>query len=368
MKPLAGVAVLEFGGVGPGPFAAMVLANLGATVLRLVRPNDDSPLDLPGSGSVLRGRPAIAVDLTNRADRELVNRMLVHADVLIEGFRPGVMERLGFGPTEVWAVNPGLVYGRMTGYGQSGPLAAEVGHDINFLAVSGVLSALGRADERPLPAINLIGDYGGGGMLLALGVVAALFEARQTLRGQVIDAAMIDGITQLATVVFSFAGAGGWGPAGTNALDTGAHFYEVYTASDGKFVAVGAIEPRFYTELLDVLGVDADDFPQYDRARWPELKRKFAAIIATRSRDEWVAAAQGRDACLSPVLTLEEAPRHPHNVTREAFTYEQGWAMPVPAPRFSMDASRDDGQPELAPALRAFGLSDDDVKRLEGHS
>jgi alpha-methylacyl-CoA racemase len=343
----------------------MLLANLGATVLRLRRPSEASPLVLPGGGSVLRGRPAVEIDLKSQSDREIVNHLLQRADALIEGFRPGVMERLGFAPDTVHAINPRLVYGRVTGYGQTGPLASTAGHDINYLAVSGVLSALGRAGQPPTPPVNLLGDYGGGGMLLALGVVAGLIDARRSGHGSVVDAAMVDGVAQLATVIFGFAGAGGWGPAGTNALDTGAHFYEVYRTRDDKFVAVGAIEPQFYAELLDVLDVDPADYPQWDQARWPAFKRAFAKIFAVREREEWVAAAEGRDACLSPVLTLTEAPHHPHNRARKAFPVRLGTPTPAPAPRFSIDTAEhsviDD---DLKPTLATFGLSKTEIDQL----
>jgi alpha-methylacyl-CoA racemase len=362
MGPLHGVKILEIGSIGPGPFAGTLLAGMGADVLRLHRAGERSPVALAGSGADHEGRPGLAVDLKSDAGRELVCRLAASADALIEGFRPGVMERLGLGPDDLAAHNPALVYGRITGYGQHGPLAEVPGHDINYLAMSGVLSALGRSGERPLFPINLLGDYGGGGMLLAFGVLAGIVEARVSGRGQVVDAAMVDGVAQLATIIFSFAGAGSWGAAGTNVLDSGAHFYDVYETADGRHVAVGAIEPQFYAELLRLLELAPEDFPQWDRELWPQLRKQLADVFATRTRDEWAALFEHADACVTPVLSLAEAPDHPHNVARETFVDRAGRAMPSPAPRFSRTPS-DAALPcaDPASALRAWGLPDEQI-------
>ena len=278
MQPLGEIKVVEFGGIGPGPFAATMLADMGADVIRLQRHGPQSPVDLPGGGADLRNRPAVSVDLKNPEHLTLVREMLASADALIEGFRPGVMERLGLGPDAVLERNPRLVYARITGYGQTGPLARDAGHDINYLAISGVLSALARGGEPPTAPLNLLADYGGGGMVVALGVVSALLQAQRSGRGQVVDAAMVDGVAQLARTLFSFESAGSWGPPGTNVLDGGAHFYKVYETADGGYFAVGSIEPQFYAELVHRLGLDQADTPQWRRARWPELTRRLARV------------------------------------------------------------------------------------------
>lgn len=339
--PLAGVKVIELAGIGPCPFAAMVLADLGADVLRVERSSAVADeLGSPASWDVLqRGKRSVGVDLKSPDGVELVLDLVAGADVLIEGFRPGVTERLGLGPDACRARNRRLVYGRMTGWGQEGPLAPEAGHDIDYISISGVLEGLGRAGERPVAPWNLVGDFGGGGMLLALGVVAALFRAASSGEGQVVDAAMVDGAALLSSMIWGFKALGMWRPErGTNLLDSGAHFYETYECADGRFVALGAIEPQFYAALLRVLGLDAADLPaQMDRASWPALKARFADVIASRPRDEWVAlaAAEHGDACLAPVLTLEEAADHPHNVARGTFATVDGVVQPAPAPRFS---------------------------------
>jgi alpha-methylacyl-CoA racemase len=328
--------VIEIAGLGPGPFAAMLLADLGADVLRIDRRGGGSPLGDGEWNFMNRGRRSVAVDLKHPDGRALVLDLCARADALIEGFRPGVMERLGLGPETALARNPRLVYGRMTGYGQDGPLASVAGHDINYIALAGVLGAMRRRGEKPMFPLNLVGDFGGGGMLLALGVVCALLETRSSGRGQVVDAAMVDGAALLSTFFHALRGAGMWrDEPGTNLLDSGAHFYEVYATADGGHVAVGALEPQFYAELLRLLELDPADFPQFDHARWPALKQRFAEIFATRTRAEWSELLEQADACATAVLELHEAPLHHHHVARGTFTQVDGHVQPAPAPRFS---------------------------------
>src|SRR3954471_3375966 len=332
--PLAGLKVGGLAGIGPGPFAAMLLADMGADVVRVARPAEATGA---GPGDALnRGRTVVAADLKSDDGRELVRRLAARADGLLEGFRPGVTKRLGLGPDELLAANPRLVYGRMTGYGQDGPLSSVAGHDINYISIAGVLGALARRGERPLFPMNLVGDFGGGGMMLAFGVVCAVLEARRSGRGQVVDAAMVDGASLLATLIHGMHAGGMWSEEpGTNLLDSGAHFYEVYETSDGGHMAVGAIEPQFYAELLRLLELDPEDFPQFDRDRWPEFKERFAEIFRTRTRDAWAEIFEPAEACTTPVLGLFEAERHPHNVARNGFVQHDGMKVPTPAPRFS---------------------------------
>ncbi len=337
--PLAGVKVLELAGIGPCPFAAMLLADLGADVLRVERASS-VPTEMPEGTRwdlLQRGKRSVGLDLKDPSCVALVLELAGSADALVEGFRPGVMERLGLGPEECLARNERLVYGRMTGWGQDGPLAGRAGHDIDYIALSGTLSLVGREGERPLPPVNLVGDFGGGGMLLALGVVAGLLSAATTGRGQVVDAAMVDGSGLLATMVWAFRALGAWSPErGTNLIDTGAPFYEVYECADGGHVAVGALEPQFFAELCDVAGVPPPEGrSQNDRSWWREGKARYAEVFARRTREEWVALAEGRDACLAPVLSLDEATTHPHNVARSAFVGVGGATQPAAAPRFS---------------------------------
>jgi alpha-methylacyl-CoA racemase len=360
--PLHGIRIVEIASIGPGPFAAMMLADLGADLIRIDRPGGDD-----GDWNLMhRGRPSAAVDLKHPEGRDLVLRLCESADGLVEGFRPGAMERLGLGPDAALARNPRLVYGRMTGYGQDGPLARVAGHDINYISIAGVLGAMRRRGERPMFPLNLVADFGGGGMLLALGMVCAILEARTSGRGQVVDAAMVDGTAVLSTLIHAMRGAGVWSDEpGTNLLDSGAHFYEVYETADGGHVAVGALEPPFYAELLRLLELDAADHPQWDRARWPELKERFAAVFATRTRAEWAARLESADACATAVLGLGEAPQHPHNVARGTFAEVDGRVQPAPAPRFSRTPgaiSRPVADPEAA--LAAWGLDPADLGRL----
>lgn len=343
MGPLQGLKVLEIASAAPAPFACMMLADLGADVVRIDRPGTAEPANgRPRPIDPLtRGRTSIELDLKEPSAREQVLRLVREADVLVEGFRPGVAERLGLGPDDCLAANPRLVYGRMTGWGQAGPLAGKAGHDINYIALSGALEPVGRAGERPVPPVNMVGDYGGGGMLLAFGILAALYERETSREGQVVDAAMVDGSSLLAASIHGMIGSGTWRPErGTNLLDSGAPFYDVYETADSGFLSVGALEKRFYAEFLAGLGLDPAALPaQYDRKGWPELRMAFARRIKERTRDEWVEAFADLDACVAPVLAPTDAPHHPHARERAAFVDVDGIAQPAPAPRFSRTPS-----------------------------
>jgi len=334
MGPLKGLRILEFAGIGPGPFCGMVLADLGAELVRIER--KEGP---PGSREDFtgRGRRSIALDLKSPAAIDAVLRLVEGADAIIEGFRPGVMERLGLGPDVCLGRNPRLVYGRMTGWGQDGPLAQAAGHDMNYIALTGALWSIGRPGERPVPPLNLVGDYGGGGMLLAVGLLAALLSAKGTGKGQVVDAAMVDGAALLMAPIYAMKARGRWGDTrGTNMLDGAAPWYDTYECADGRWLSVGPIEPQFFALLCDKLGLDAKDFP--DRmapAAWPGLKARLTAIFLTRTRDDWAALLEGTDACVAPVLDMAEAPAHPHNAARGTFAVRDGVVQPAPAPRFS---------------------------------
>ncbi len=339
---LAGLRIIEFLGIGPGPFAGMMLADHGAEVIRVMRPDHQETFpDFDRFDVLARSRKVVAIDLKSpdgvRAARDLIGS----ADGLIEGFRPGVMERIGLGPAELIAQYPSLVYGRITGWGQDGPLAQTAGHDINYISINGLLHTVGRPGERPTPPVNYLADFGGGGMLLAFGMTAALLAVARGGPGQVVDAAMIDGSALLSGMVWQMKAAGRWsGPAGANLLDGGAHFYDTFECADGRFVAIGAIEPQFYARLLKGLGL-ADDTEldaQMDEAAWPRLRQKIAVAIATRSRDEWAALFSNDDACLTPVLTLDEARHHPHVTARNTYIEVGGQTQPAPAPRFSVTA------------------------------
>ena len=333
--PLEGLKVVELAGIGPGPYACMLLADLGADVLRIER--GDADADHETTWEILnRSRPSVAVDLKNPAGRDLVLELCEQADVLIEGFRPGVTERLGLGPDDVAKRNPRLVYGRMTGYGQDGPNAQRAGHDINYIAVSGALWPLGRKDEPPVPPLNLVGDFGGGSMFLVFGVLAAVLSARTTGEGQVVDAAMVDGSASLMALSHALMNAGFWHEErGSNLLDTGAPFYEVYETKDDQYVAVGAIEAKFYEELLHGLGINGSEMPvQFERESWPATKEIFAAKFREKTSDEWTEIFEGVDACVTPVLTPREAARHRYNAARNVFSLD-GDIQPQPAPRFS---------------------------------
>ena len=373
MGPLAGIKVLEFEAIGPAPFCGMMLADMGADVLLLERPVDPQ-LGLERErwyDVMLRGRRSVTLDMKAPHSVDAALDLVRKADVVLEGFRPGVMERLGLGPDVMLAANPKLVVGRMTGWGQDGPLAPRAGHDINYIAMSGVLHAIGRAGGGPVPPLNLVGDFGGGGMLLAFGVACAIAEAQRSGRGQVVDAAMVEGASLLSTMFWGMQAGGRWSDTrGENILDTGAPWYDVYETQDDRFIAVGAIEPKFYAELLARMGLAGEALPsQHDRARWPELRRRFAQVFAAKTRDEWCDIFAGSDACFSPVLTFAEAGAHPHNVARHGHVSLGGVHQPAPAPRFSRtpgDAHR--APPERgafgAEALADWGFTHTEIERL----
>ncbi|MBQ1048390.1 CoA transferase [Micromonospora sp. C51] len=339
--PLAGVRVVELAGIGPGPFAAMMLADLGADVIRIDRVTevDSTAFGTPHPDLLNRGRRSIAVDVKSTDGREVVLALVREADALVEGFRPGVTERLGIGPADCHAVNPGLVYGRMTGWGQDGPNAPYAGHDIDYLALTGALHGIGRAGEPPVPPMNLLGDFGGGGMMLALGVVSALYAVRGGATGQVVDAAIVDGVAVLSTQIHALHQLGMWrNPRGVNLLDGGAPFYDTYECADGRYLAVGALEPRFYDELVRLTGFPLPPDEPIDRtdpANWPALRAAWARLFRTRTRDEWAALLAASDACAAPVLDWREAPEHPHLAARKTFVLRDGVVQPAPAPRFS---------------------------------
>jgi alpha-methylacyl-CoA racemase len=376
--PLAGLRFVEFAGIGPVPFAAMVLSDLGAEGIRLDQPGPGILPGDPARNPTLRGRPSVVLDLKHPAGPPAALRLVDRADVLLEGFRPGVMERLGLGPDVCLPRNPRLVYARMTGWGQDGPLAARAGHDVNYLAVAGALRHFGRAGAPPTPPLNLVGDYGGGAMLLVTGVLAALWEAGRSGRGQVVDAAMTDGVALLMAIFHGLRSEGLWreDAPGHNLLDTGAPFYDVYATADGAFMAVGALEPRFYAHLLTGLGLtDADgrapDLPdQYDVAGWPVLRERFTAVFATRTRAAWAEVFDRLDACVAPVLSMSEAAVHPHLVARGTFGPVGGVVQPMPAPRFARTPAPVPDPPGPvgggAERLREWGFDADDLRDLRG--
>jgi alpha-methylacyl-CoA racemase len=374
--PLLGYKIIELAGIGPGPFAGMMFSDMGADVVRVdraetVRPGAGAPL----SDVLGRGRRSVGVDLKHPRGRDVVLRLVEGADALIEGFRPGVTERLGVGPDDCLARNPKLVYGRMTGWGQDGPYASAAGHDINYIALSGTLSMIGRVGEAPVPPLNLVGDFGGGGMLLAFGVVCALLEAGRSGRGQVIDAAMVDGAALLAAMIHGFRAAGMWGERGTNILDTGAWYYEVYETADGGHISFGSIEPQFVAEMLRITGLaeDADGqgaLPeQNDQSAWPAMKERLAALVKTKTRQEWCEMLEGSDACFAPVLDATEAPTYPHNKERGTFVDIAGVVQPGPAPRFSRTVAEVAGPPTAAGShtdevLADWGFSSGEISDL----
>lgn len=374
MGPLAGKKIIEIAGIGPGPFCAMMLADLGADVVRIDRASNamaGDPATPPGD-VLNRGRRSVAVDLKNPDGVDTVLTLVDAADALIEGFRPGVMERLGLGPDVCLGRNPALVYGRMTGWGQGGPYASTAGHDINYIALAGALDPIGRRDGPPVPPLNLVGDFGGGGMLLALGICAALLETAESGQGQVVDAAMVDGAAILMTMFHAMRAMGIWDDRrGTNMFDSGAHFYDVYETADDKFVSIGSIEPQFYAELLRLTELDGEPLPwQHDKAEWPALKERLAAIFRRKTRDEWCELMEGTDVCFAPVLSMAEAPEHPHNVARGTFTEVAGIVQPSPAPRFSRTAAGIQGPPPHAgqhtvEVLTEWGLDADAVAKLK---
>lgn len=331
--PLAGLRVVEMAGLGPGPFCGMLFADLGADVVCIERRGTQRD----ANDITARGKRCLQLDLQVAADRDAALALIARADVLVEGFRPGVMERLGLGPVPCLELNPRLAYGRMTGWGQTGPLAGAAGHDINYIALTGALHAIGRPGESPPPPLNFVGDYGGGAMLLMVGLLAAVHEGRQSGRGQVVDAAMTDGAALLSSMFYTMKAAGNWSnQRGENLLDGGAHFYDTYACADGKFVSVGALEPKFFARLCELCGLD-DEFraAQMDRSRWPLMKLRLGDVFRTRTRDEWCRLLEGTDACFAPVLDWDEAPSHPHNQARGTFMTLRGVVQPAPAPRFS---------------------------------
>ncbi len=369
MGPLSGFRIIELAGIGPGPFCGMMLSDMGAEVIRI---------DRPGAAAgrtpdvLVRNRRSVAVDLKKPEGVETVLRLVETADALLEGFRPGVTERLGLGPDECLARNPKLVYGRMTGWGQDGPMAQAAGHDINYIGLSGALHAIGRPDEKPVPPLNLVGDFGGGGMLLAFGLVCGMLEAQKSGKGQVVDAAMVDGAATLMAMFFSMSAAGVFkDQRGTNMLDGGAHFYDTYETRDGKYICIGSIEPQFYALLVEKAGLDKERFaPQMDAGQWPDLKRELTEVFKSKTRDEWCAIMEGTDVCFAPVLSIFEAPDHPHNKARGTFVEVDGVVQPAPAPRFSRTvpaishSAPPPGRDSVA-VLSACGFSDAEIGSLQ---
>jgi alpha-methylacyl-CoA racemase len=372
--PLAGLRILEIAALGPVPFCAMLLADLGAEVLRVDRraPPERGVLDIDPRFDLLhRGRRSVAVDLKHPEGAATVLRLAERADALLEGFRPGVAERLGIGPDACRERSPRLVYGRATGWGQDGPLAGSAGHDIDYIAVAGVLHAVGRRGDRPAPPLNLVGDFGGGALFLAVGVLAAVMEAGRSGLGQVVDAAMVDGAAALMTPIWGLFAAGAWSDErGANLLDGGAPFYGVYETADHRYMAVGALEPRFWDGLVRRCGLDPAELPaQQDRARWPELRRRLEEVFRGRTRDEWCRIFEGGDACVAPVMSMAEAPAHPHLAARRTFLELDGVAQPAPAPRFSRTPGAVQGPPrrpgaDTAEALADWGFAPQEIERL----
>ena len=375
MGPLKGIRIIEFAALGPAPMGTMLLADLGAEVLRIERKSKagsrpTAELFDPAIDILNRNRRVVALDLKQPEAIETVLRLIEGADGLIEGFRPGVMERLGLGPEVCLARNPRLVYGRMTGWGQSGAFAQAAGHDINYLSLSGALHAIGEPGRKPVVPLNLVADGGGGGMLLALGMLAGLLEARGSGQGQVVDVAMTDGAALLMSMMYTLKAMGQWQQQrGSNLLDGGAHFYDSYQCRDGKWISVGAIEPQFYALLLEKTGITDPDFDaQWDRERWPRLKAKLAQVIAQRTRDQWCAVFDGTDACVAPVLDMDEAPLHPHNLSRHTFTELNGVVQPAAAPRFGRTPAGQPTPPQTGSdpqALLDWGLSEHDLSELQ---
>jgi len=370
MGPLKGLKIIEMAGIGPGPFCGMVLADLGAKIIRVDRAS------AIGTGSkqdaANRGKKSIAVDLKSKEGVEVVLKLVETADAIFEGFRPGVMERLGLGPDVCSKRNERIVFGRMTGWGQEGPLANAAGHDINYISLTGALAAIGRPGSPPVPPLNLIGDFGGGGMLLALGLVAALLEAKESKKGQVVDAAMTDGSALLMTMIYTMQSSGVWKTSmGSNLLDGGSHFYDTYECKDGKFISLGSIEPQFYALLCQIAELDESIFGnQMSRDSWPEQKEAIKKIILDKTRDEWCELMEGTDVCFAPVLDMSEAPKHPHNVERKTFIDLEGVTQPAPAPRFSRTEPEVVSSPSVVgehtdEVLTSIGFSDEDINTLK---
>jgi alpha-methylacyl-CoA racemase len=370
MGPLKGLKIIEMAGIGPGPFCGMVLADLGAKIIRVDRAS------AIGTGSkqdaANRGKKSIAVDLKSEEGVEVVLKLVETADAIFEGFRPGVMERLGLGPDVCSKRNERIVFGRMTGWGQEGPLANAAGHDINYISLTGALAAIGRPGSPPVPPLNLIGDFGGGGMLLALGLLAALLESKESKKGQVVDAAMTDGSALLMTMIYTMQSSGVWKTSmGSNLLDGGSHFYDTYECKDGKFISLGSIEPQFYALLCQIAELDESIFgKQMSRDSWPEQKEAIKKIILDKTRDEWCELMEGTDVCFAPVLDMSEAPKHPHNVERKTFIDLEGVTQPAPAPRFSRTEPEVVSSPSVVgehtdEVLTSIGFSDEDINTLK---
>jgi len=370
MGPLKGLKIIEMAGIGPGPFCGMVLADLGAKIIRVDRAS------AIGTGSkqdaANRGKKSIAVDLKSEEGVEVVLKLVETADAIFEGFRPGVMERLGLGPDVCSKRNERIVFGRMTGWGQEGPLANAAGHDINYISLTGALAAIGRPGSPPVPPLNLIGDFGGGGMLLALGLVAALLESKESKKGQVVDAAMTDGSALLMTMIYTMQSSGVWKTSmGSNLLDGGSHFYDTYECKDGKFISLGSIEPQFYALLCQIAELDKSIFcTQMSRESWPEQKEAIKKVIFDKTRDEWCELMEGTDVCFAPVLDMSEAPKHPHNIERKTFIDLEGVTQPAPAPRFSRTEPEVVSSPSVVgehtdEVLTSIGLSDEDINTLK---
>jgi alpha-methylacyl-CoA racemase len=373
MGPLSGIKVIELGGIGPNPFCSMLLSDMGADVLRIDRLHpSDSGVAMPDRFNLLhRGRKSVALDLKKKEAVAVVKRLVESADALTEGFRPGVAERLGLGPQDCLAINPKLVYGRITGWGQEGPLAATPGHDLNYIALTGLLNSVGPAGGPPLPPTNLMGDFGGGALYLALGVLAAIIERQSSGRGQVVDAAIVDGSASLMTGIYGMRAAGVWKDTrGSNRTDSGTPWYNVYETKDGQYVAMASNEPRFYKATLRLMGLDREDLPdQHDQAGWPRLKARFAEVFRQRTRDEWCELMDGSEACFAPVLSMQEAPQHPHNVARGTFVTVDGIVQPAAAPRFSRTPSQVRGStPKIgehtSAALLENGFTADEIADL----
>ena len=368
MGPLKGLKIIEIEGLGPAPFCGMMLADMGAEVISVTRKSDNADRRTQISE---RGKRSIAINLKSPEGVEAILKLCESADALIEGFRPGVAERLGIGPDDCMARNPKLVYGRMTGWGQTGPLAHVAGHDMNYISLSGAQHAIGRAGEKPVPPLNLVGDFGGGGMFLAFGLMCAIHEAGQSGKGQVVDVSMVEGSAALMHMMYSFKAMGAWeDKRGVNMLDTGAHYYDTYETSDGKYVSIGSIEPQFYALLIELAGLDKEEFaPQNDRAQWPALKEKLAAVMKSKTRDEWCAIMEGTDVCFAPILSMTEAPDHPHNKARNSFLEIDGVVQPAPAPKFSrtepaIRGSASAAGSDTAAVLADAGYSEADIERL----
>ena len=377
MGPLDGLKIIEIAGIGPGQFAGMLLADMGASVVRIERPVNEEPVFAAHArfNVMNRSRPAVAVDLKSTQGVQLVLDLCADADAIFEGFRPGVMERLGLGPEACMARNEKLVYGRMTGWGQQGPMAETIGHDANFIGLAGVYGAIGEKDRDPVYPLNLVGDMGGGGAYLVIGLLAAMLEAAQSGRGQVIDAAMVDGAASQMASIWGFRAAGAWQDArGTNILDGGAPFYTAYRTRDGLHMAVGPIENRFYRKLLEVLGLDdIDPARQHDQSQWPLVRQRIQAVFATRTRDEWCELLEGTQTCCTPILSLSGAAAHPHNLARETFVSVDGVTQPAPAPRFSRTVSEISSaagpvRPDLFQVLQDWGAADETLAKLQRES